>query len=724
MRFLIFLAATVFIFFSYSSVSAYYDTNEDNSDLSALPYSVQTKNILKPLFDNRTIVGGQIIALKTDPNKRFSANYLDIGAMGGVKKGDVFAVFNPEGQPVGFLRIVETQNYTSSFDFVELTIDPSENLIVKKVPEEVRRRLPENQWIFPKSYHSHMAMKKKIPSAPILPMQSSASSTVAPPPITVANGNAGFPPLPSQGTASSSLPALPNAAPDNSGLPPMPSQGNVPVATDDSGLPPLSTDAGNSGALPPLPADNTSPNTALPPIDNSSAGMPPLPGDNGAVAPGMSAPAASDTGGLPPLPTDNSVAPGSGMQPATPSLPAAGDSSLPALPDSASTGVPQAVPMPDNSNLPSLPAGNPPDSSLPPLPSSQLPGVNPSADMASLPTDNSVQTVYTTGASPDVVVSTGNTGMDNSLPALPGDTSAPSANTMVALPPDTSTPAGLPGMDNSLPALPGDTSVPPAGTMAALSPDTSSPAGLPGMDNSLPALPGDTSAPANTMAVLSPDTSSPAGLPGMDNSLPALPGTDNSQGSLPDGSIAALPPDVSSAVPPPTMDDSLPSVPGTPDVASLPSVPAAQTPLPPTLPTDTTLSSDSMAQLPQPAGVAPLPDASLPPGMSDSSSVPPSTDLAQLPSTPAVAPMPDASLPPVGEQSSVLPPDLPGQAMPAGSSNPDLTAVGEMPVVSNVAPAGKPVDNLQLNIPAVPSGTRSAYLQDLPTLSIPQKPAV
>src|SRR5665213_928954 len=56
---------------------------------SGLPYSVETRNLVKDLFDNRTIVGGQVIALKDQPGKSYSGNYLDIGALAGVKTGDI-----------------------------------------------------------------------------------------------------------------------------------------------------------------------------------------------------------------------------------------------------------------------------------------------------------------------------------------------------------------------------------------------------------------------------------------------------------------------------------------------------------------------------------------------------------------------------------------------------------------------------------------------------------
>ena len=110
---------------------------------SGLPYSVETKTLVKSLFNNKNIIGGQVIALKDQPGKSYSGNYLDVGSLGGITKGDVFAFFTPQGEPVGFGRVVEVQRYTSSFSFIrELTVDPTDNLVGKKVTEEIRLRLP------------------------------------------------------------------------------------------------------------------------------------------------------------------------------------------------------------------------------------------------------------------------------------------------------------------------------------------------------------------------------------------------------------------------------------------------------------------------------------------------------------------------------------------------------------------------------------------------------
>jgi hypothetical protein len=60
---------------------------------SGLPYSVETKTLVKSLFNNKNIIGGQVIALKDQPGKNYSGNYLDVGSLGGINKGDVFAFF-------------------------------------------------------------------------------------------------------------------------------------------------------------------------------------------------------------------------------------------------------------------------------------------------------------------------------------------------------------------------------------------------------------------------------------------------------------------------------------------------------------------------------------------------------------------------------------------------------------------------------------------------------
>ena len=107
-----------------------------------LPYSVQFKNNLKNLHHNASFIGGQVIALRDTPGKEYSGNYIDVGDLGGVKRGDVFALFSPNGEPVGFIKITEVQRYTSSFEFLELTVNPSENLEAKKVTNDIRDRLP------------------------------------------------------------------------------------------------------------------------------------------------------------------------------------------------------------------------------------------------------------------------------------------------------------------------------------------------------------------------------------------------------------------------------------------------------------------------------------------------------------------------------------------------------------------------------------------------------
>ena len=139
----------VFLAMTIRSATAFYGVAPSTG--SGLPYSIETRNLVKNLFNNRTIIGGQVIALKDQPGKSYSGNYIDVGSLAGVNNGDVFAFFTPRGEPVGFGRIVEVQRYTSSFTFIELTVDPSENLIGKKVTQEVKRRLPEGGSIYPSS---------------------------------------------------------------------------------------------------------------------------------------------------------------------------------------------------------------------------------------------------------------------------------------------------------------------------------------------------------------------------------------------------------------------------------------------------------------------------------------------------------------------------------------------------------------------------------------------
>ena len=62
-----------------------------------LPYSVQFKNNLKNLHHNASFIGGQVIALRDTPGKEYSGNYIDVGDLGGVKRGDDLPFFLPMG---------------------------------------------------------------------------------------------------------------------------------------------------------------------------------------------------------------------------------------------------------------------------------------------------------------------------------------------------------------------------------------------------------------------------------------------------------------------------------------------------------------------------------------------------------------------------------------------------------------------------------------------------
>ncbi len=192
--------------FSYSSYQMAPSTGED------LPFSVQSRTLLKHLFDNRNILGGQVIALRDQPGRQYSGNYIDIGDIGGVKRDDVFALFTPHGEPVGFIRIVDLQRFTSSFEFMELTVDPTNDLIVKKLSSEIQSRLPEKLFAYPNMRHFHKQMHF-VSNKSAMPNQTNGSSAAA--------GQTPLPPLPSEDTTSSStsnLPPLPESGVASAGL--------------------------------------------------------------------------------------------------------------------------------------------------------------------------------------------------------------------------------------------------------------------------------------------------------------------------------------------------------------------------------------------------------------------------------------------------------------------------------------------------------------------------
>ena len=197
---------------SYSSYQMAPSTGDD------LPFSVQSRTLLKHLFDNRNVIGGNVIALRDQPGRQYSGNYIDAGDLGGVKRDDVFALFTPQGEPVGFIRIVDAQRYTSSFEFMELTVDPANDLIAKKLSAEIQSRLPEKLFAYPdmKHFRKHMdvAMGKgnKTGKAGFQTGNGSASTPLPPLPSEEAttSSNSSLPPLPETGTASTgSASALP-----------------------------------------------------------------------------------------------------------------------------------------------------------------------------------------------------------------------------------------------------------------------------------------------------------------------------------------------------------------------------------------------------------------------------------------------------------------------------------------------------------------------------------
>lgn len=470
----LFFCATLSIPFS---ASASYQVAPSTG--SGLPYSVEAKNLLKHIYNNRTVVGGQVIALKDQPGKNYSGNYIDVGDLGGVKTGDVFALFTPKGEPVGFIKIVETQHYTSSFDFIELTVDPSDNLSAKKITDEVRGRLPDGLLIYPDMKRfkkgTQFAYRKQKPLPPSLNASAQSSLPPLPGESPAATTASTLPPLPSENSqvsGGSSLPPLPmdtssslSPAPAGSELPALPS------GADSTGLPPLSPDNSAPGAgLPPLGTDSSAP--PLPAPDNGSSGLPALPADNN-PAPGSLPPLSNDSG-LPPLST---TAPDSGM----PALPADNSGAMPALPPPSPGGADSgAPPLPgEDSSMPALPPDN--SQALPPL------GTAPSSDMSLPPIPNGEPA-------------------NNGSPMMPPQSQLPSSD----LPPMDNN-GGLPQASSVLPAL--DSGLPPlpdAGTpqpplMAqAPSADTS----LPPLDNGAApaALNGDIPLPPMDSASLPPST--------------------------------------------------------------------------------------------------------------------------------------------------------------------------------------------------------------------------
>ena len=393
---------------------------------SGLPYSVETKNLIKDLFDNRTIVGGQVIALKDQPGKDYSGNYIDIGSLAGVNMGDVFAFFTPQGEPVGFGRIVEVQRYTSSFSFIELTVDPTDNLIGKKVPEEIKIRLSSGKSIdLPMGRFKKSVAFVKRKNNSIVPPNISNQSSIQP--NNSSSEQSVLPPLPgdsttttgsntsTESTASNGGPSLPELPMDNTGAvntpSPLSSGGELPpLNTGDNNLPALPDS--NSNTLPPLNNSSTLPGIA--PSDNSSATLPPLSenssisgdtnsslplltaGDTTMSSSGTGLPGMDNSGGLPPA--TSSTLPGmdnGGLPPAdgTASLPGMPDTTMAAAPGTGLPGMDNSGGLPPmaNNSLPmvsadsSLPSALPaPEGTLPPV-DSTIPNGFPPTTMGSLP---------------------------------------------------------------------------------------------------------------------------------------------------------------------------------------------------------------------------------------------------------------------------------------------------------------------------------------------------
>ncbi len=341
-----------------------------------LPYSQKTKKLLRNLFShhlNRPFLGAQVIALRGTPGKQYSGNYIDKGSLAGVNKGDVFALFTPKGDPIGFMKVSEVQRYTSTFEFMELTVDPSDNLIAEKVTDEIKRSLPANLLFEPDMarFHKNFAAKKK-PAPPAI-ATSAPASMVSPssmPPLpgnTTAASSNNLPPLPgtSSTVSANELPALPengvastgNPVPlengsNNSGLPPLPMDNSSslqpvgPASAGNNEFPTLNSSTENNQGLPAFPESN---NSGLQPV-----GPPP---SNGDEIPALPTTTNENNGGIPPLPEQNNTSSAKGSSLDIPPLPT----------EKVSSPVGEPLPQGNDNNIPPLPgtANNVPPNSTP-----------------------------------------------------------------------------------------------------------------------------------------------------------------------------------------------------------------------------------------------------------------------------------------------------------------------------------------------------------------------
>ncbi len=378
-----------------------------------LPYSVKTKVALRNLFIhhfNHPFLGAQVIALRGTPGKQYSGNYIDKGSLAGVVKGDVFALFTPKGDPVGFIKVSEVQRYTSTFEFIELTVDPSDNLVAEKITEEIKRILPANLSVEPDMgrFHKNVGAKKK-PAPPVI---GSTTQGVKTNPSTM-------PPLPGNTTPLST----------NNNLPPLPgmsstlSPGELPLLPDNGTNPTINQNpmenGSNAGGLPPLPMDNVS---TLQPVGPATSGNNEFPSLN---------PPNENNQEPPALPDLNN----SGTQQA-PTLPPALNE-IPALPPTVNDSGIGVPPLPEPNN-PSSTTGNALD--LPPLPSGQP---APAGNESMVP----------------LLPSTGSNLTSNSaslaLPDLPNSNNqAPSSNPSLPVPPISNDNNSMMPPDSNAPLLP------------------------------------------------------------------------------------------------------------------------------------------------------------------------------------------------------------------------------------------------------------------------------
>ncbi len=254
------IARLTFVFWVLALPVLAYDTYQmPPSTGQDLPLSVKSRTLLKRLFDQPHILGGQVIGTV----RQGGIDQIDIGEVGGVQKGDVFALFTPKGEPVGFIRVQYLQRFTASFEYLELTVDPTTDLIVKKITRQIQKQLPKNFFL-----------PSVEPAAKPWPIPSAGRTRTRKVKYEKTTPNS-LPPLPSNETkvsTGSNLPPIPGIGPMGSAktLPPLPMDNSGSTTFPMELAPP-------KGDMPPIPnLPNQSPNPSVVP-SVGSLNLPPLP---------------------------------------------------------------------------------------------------------------------------------------------------------------------------------------------------------------------------------------------------------------------------------------------------------------------------------------------------------------------------------------------------------------------------------------------------------------